>query len=57
MKMDQCGCSLVKHEWDALYDLTIYNGDRIVEVVKNITFQRAVTLMEDAMYCKSYSAS
>jgi len=54
--MDQCGCSLVKHEWDALYDLTIYNGDRIVEVVKNITFQRAVTLMEDAMYCRSYTA-
>ena len=51
------GYTLVKHESDNLYDLTIYDNDRPVEKVNNITLHRACVYIEDATYTKSYQPS
>ena len=54
METPQKGYTLVKHDNDNLYDLTIYDANRIVQTVKNITLHRAVVIIEDATYAKSY---
>lgn len=54
METPQKGYTLVKHDSDNLYDLTIFDNNRIVETVKNITLHRAVVIIEDATYAKSY---
>lgn len=54
MDTPQRGYTLVKHDNDNLYDLTIYDANRIVQTVKNITLHRAVVIIEDATYAKSY---
>ena len=54
METPQKGYTLVKHDSDNLYDLTIFDNSRVVETVKNITLHRAVVIIEDATYAKSY---
>jgi hypothetical protein len=46
--------TLVKHDNDNLYDLKIFDSNRVVETVKNITLHRAVVIIEDSTYAKSY---
>lgn len=54
MESPQKGYTLVKHDSDNLYDLTIFDNNRIVQTVKSIPIQKAVVIIEDATYAKSY---
>lgn len=54
MEAPQKGYTLVKHDSDNLYDLTIFDNNRVVETVKNITLHRACIYIEDSTYTKSY---
>lgn len=42
----------LKQNDTGLYDLRIADGDNVVLSVTNISFQRAVVLMEDHMYTR-----
>lgn len=50
--MDKRGCMLIRNS-SGLYDVQIYDGNRIIEVIRNVTFHKAVVIMEDQMYCNS----
>lgn len=54
MDTPQRGYTLVKHDNDNLYDLTIFDNNRVVETIKSITLHRACVYIEDSTYAKSY---
>ena len=47
--MNDYACELRQNE-RGLYDLTIHDGVVVVASVENVTFQRAVVLIEDHMH-------
>lgn len=49
------GCSLVKNG-SGKYDLTIKNGNIIIETVKDLDFQTAVVILENRMYCSEHDS-
>ena len=54
MDNPQRGYTLVKHDNDNLYDLTIFDNNRVVETIKSITLHRACVYIEDSTYTKGY---
>ena len=54
MDTPQRGYTLIKHNKDALYDMTIYDEGIAVDTIRNITLQRAVVIIEDSTYATSY---
>lgn len=47
--MNDYACELRQNEL-GLYDLTIHDGVLVVVSVKNVSFQRAVVMIEDHMH-------
>lgn len=54
MDTPQRGYTLVKHENDNLYDLTIFDNNRVVETIKSITLHRARVYIEDSTWANGY---
>lgn len=54
MDNPQRGYTLVKHDNDNLYDLTVFDNNRIVETIKSITLHRACVYIEDSTWAKGY---
>lgn len=49
--LDRRSCKLEKNQF-GLYNLTISDGPVLVTEIKNVTFQRAVCVLEDYMHTK-----